>query len=228
MDKYFFRPIVLIVIAISIVAISCEQTFYKEQNLDTIDSITLPKGVNLLTMGLNDTANNIKGKIMFCRQQSIDSKDTLPIYQINKQAQTIIHNFCKQVKKNNLISKDDTNYFYLYIYSITASDNIISVLFKNKYHFSGTDSTEQKYFSFNYDTKINKEIKFLDRYNINKDNISAFNRKLDHNYNHSYKSEDLKDLSFLLDKDTIWLLTQKQSSTLKIGIPTKTLKQFAR
>lgn len=220
--KYLFVVCILLCCAITLQ--SCKHTnknhALTEQDLNKKQDMQLIKNMSLPTLGINDTINNIRGKIVFANF-SVKDDDNPDISAINHFVENSIHNFCKQVKAINNADRQDTNYFYLYIKGVYKYKDIISVLFQTKQHLTGSNLNTEKYFSFNYDENDSKRLKFFDVFNVNKKNLQNFNKI----FNCSFTLNELTDIDFNFENQMLWLFDPEKPNQ-RIGIGVNKIKKY--
>ncbi|MBR1774234.1 MAG: hypothetical protein IJ759_01795 [Bacteroidales bacterium] len=193
----------------------------KFEDITKTSSINIMKNMTVASMGLNDTINNIRGKLVFVRNVKKDD-DNLNLAPSMNRITDDLKRFAKQVKALENMDRHDTNYYFHSVKSVYEYDDIISVLYEKKSHLSGTKDTITEILSYNYDKETEKEYSFKDIFAVNSDNIAEFNRLFVTNLN----LEDLSSLVFNFEKDMVWIGLQKDGKIIRYGQPLRKVKKF--
>ena len=185
------------------------------------NNITLLKGMSVGTMNLNDTANNIKGKIIFPRNLRKESGN-VNVDPAVKFITDNLHVFANNVKNRENKDTSDANYYLMSIKSFWEQDDIISVAYDKKEHYSGKADTVKTVVTFNYNKETEQPLDFFDVFNVNNTDLDQFNKA----FNSAFTLAELKDIGFYFDKDNLWLYCIKADSVYKTAQPKKKVKKF--
>ena len=185
------------------------------------NTISLLNGMTVSGFGLNDTLNNIKGRIIFPR--NIHKSDTnLDLTRINKYWETDLKDFASSVKQVRKADCNDTNLYFLKIKTVNKKQDVISAVFEKKSYLCGEKDTVNDLIIHNYSLKDDKEITFRDMFLINGDNISSFNKM----FSSSFGLQDLSSVNFYFEKDIVWLVLKTTDGNKVFGQKYKKVKEF--
>lgn len=175
------------------------------EKLQKDKDLVLMDGMTVAAINLHDTANNIQGMVVFPR---INQKEFsyINIQPINKYLEVTLHEFVNKVKENNKSGKNvmDKNLFNLKVKYVQDYKDIISCVFEKTTHFSNTMDTTTIIQSINYNQNTSKILTFYDVFKLNNNNIKDFQKVFGKELQ-KFTKEDMKNLDFNIEKDTISL-----------------------
>ena len=179
--------------------------------------VPLIKGLIVSGINLHDTANNIQGQILFPRISTQDYKD-FNIKPINDFVSNNIKGFVSIVKKNkDYKTNKDHNILILKVLYAYQYKDITSCVFKKDVHLVNQKDTTTTYLSLNYNKNTGKMIAFDKMFNINQNNINDFKAIFGKELS-NYDLQQMKDLDYNIEKDTISLNVYSKQSKKQIRL----------